>query len=129
MRISDLSSDVCSSDLSTWLLSRREVEALEGPPPPPNVKPGTLSGRRQAKVEPVELDRDVFGDGTVKILHANGHTAGHQVLQVKLANSGTVILSGDLFHTRENFEQNRMPVFNDSRSEEHTSELQSLMRI
>lgn len=102
---------------STWLLSRREVEALEGPPPPPNVKPGTLSGRRQAKVEPVELDRDVFGDGTVKILHANGHTAGHQVLQVKLANSGTVILSGDLFHTRENFEQNRMPVFNDSRGE------------
>src|SRR3546814_6904209 len=104
MRISDWSSDVCSSDLhtgnanaytnSTWLLSRREVEALEGPPPPPNVKPGTLSGRRQAKVEPVELDRDVFGDGTVKILHANGHTAGHQVLQVKL------------------------------RSEEHTSELQ-----
>src|SRR3546814_14562857 len=83
MRISDWSSDVCSSDLhtgnanaytnSTWLLSRREVEALEGPPPPPNVKPGTLSGRRQAKVEPVELDRDVFGDGTVKILHANGH--------------------------------------------------------
>src|SRR3546814_11673184 len=34
---------------STWLLSRREVEALEGPPPPPNVNPGTLSGRRQAK--------------------------------------------------------------------------------
>lgn len=30
---------------STWLLSRREVEALESSPPPPNVKPGTLSGR------------------------------------------------------------------------------------
>jgi N-acyl homoserine lactone hydrolase len=59
----------------------------------------------------------VFGDGTVKILRANGHTAGHQVLQLKLAKSGTVILSGDLFHTRENFEQDRMPVFNDSRGE------------
>jgi N-acyl homoserine lactone hydrolase len=102
---------------STWLLSRREVDALEGPHPPPNVKPETLNARTQAKVELIDLDRDVFGDGTVKILRANGHTAGHQVLQLKLAKSGTVILSGDLFHTRENFEQDRMPVFNDSRGE------------
>lgn len=102
---------------STWLLSRREVEALEGPHLPPSVKPETLSGRQQAKVELIDLDRDVFGDGAVKILRANGHTAGHQVLQLKLANTGTVILSGDLFHTRANFEQERMPVFNDSRGE------------
>ncbi|HEY1139115.1 MAG TPA: N-acyl homoserine lactonase family protein [Lysobacter sp.] len=102
---------------STWLLSRREVDALEGPHLPPNVKPDTLSARTQAKVELVDLDRDVFGDGTVKILRANGHTAGHQVLQLKLAKAGTVILSGDLFHTRENYEQDRMPVFNDSRGE------------
>lgn len=68
-------------------------------------------------MELVELDRDVSGDGTVKILRATGHTAGDQVLQLTLANSGTVILSGDLFHTRENFEQGRMPVFNDSRGE------------
>jgi N-acyl homoserine lactone hydrolase len=102
---------------STWLLSRREVDALESPHLPPNVKPDTLSARTQAKVELVDLDRDVFGDGTVKILRANGHTAGHQVLQLKLAKSGTLILSGDLFHTRENYEQYRMPVFNDSRGE------------
>lgn len=102
---------------ATWLLSRREVEALEGSPLPPGVNPETLSGRRQAKVELIDLDHDVFGDGTVKILRAHGHTAGHRVLQLKLAQSGTVILSGDLFHTRENFEQNRMPAFNDSRGE------------
>src|SRR5688572_4953360 len=89
---------------STWLLSRREVEALEGPHLPPAVKPETLTGRQQAKVELIDLDHDVFGDGAVKILRANGHTAGHQVLQLKLAKSGTVILSGDLFHTRANFE-------------------------
>lgn len=102
---------------STWLLSRREVEALEGPQLPTGVKPDTLSGRKQAKVELIDLDRDVFGDGTVRILRANGHTAGHQVLVLELPKSGTVVLSGDLFHTRENFEQDRMPVFNDSRGE------------
>ncbi|HEV8695904.1 MAG TPA: hypothetical protein VGQ93_17210, partial [Lysobacter sp.] len=36
---------------------------------------------------------------------------------LKLPKSGTVILSGDLFHTRENYEQSRMPVFNYSRGE------------
>ena len=102
---------------STWLLSRREVDALEGSPTPPNVNADNLSGRKQAKVELIDLDRDVFGDGTVKILRANGHTAGHQVLLLKLPKSGVVMLSGDAVHTRENYEQNRMPVFNYSRGE------------
>lgn len=102
---------------ATWLLSRRELEALEGTPLPPGVSPDTLSGRRRAKVELLDRDHDVFGDGTVKILRAHGHTAGHQVLQLELAQAGTVILSGDLFHTRENFEQSRMPDFNHSRGE------------
>ena len=102
---------------STWLLSRREVDALEGTPPPTAVNIDNLSGRKQAKVELIDLDRDVFGDGSVKILRANGHTAGHQVLMLKLQKAGVVILSGDLYHTRENFEQGRMPGFNHSRGE------------
>lgn len=102
---------------ANWLLSRREVDALEGTPPATAVNADNLSGRKQAKVELIDLDRDVFGDGSVRILRANGHTAGHQVLMLKLPKSGTVILSGDLFHTRENFEQERMPAFNYSRGE------------
>lgn len=102
---------------ATWLLSRREVEALEGTPLPPFVNPDHLSGRKQAKVELIDLDRDVYGDGTVKILRANGHTAGHQVLQLTLPKSGTVILSGDAVHTRENYAHKRMPVFNHARGE------------
>jgi glyoxylase-like metal-dependent hydrolase (beta-lactamase superfamily II) len=102
---------------ATWLLSRREVDALEGTPTPVAVNVDNLRGRKQAKVELIDLDRDVFGDGSVKILRANGHTAGHQVLMLNLPKSGTVILSGDLFHTRENFEKERMPAFNYSRGE------------
>jgi N-acyl homoserine lactone hydrolase len=37
---------------------------------------------------------DVFGDGAVMIISAAGHSAGHQVLQVKLKNNGTVLLGG-----------------------------------
>jgi N-acyl homoserine lactone hydrolase len=34
----------------------------------------------------------------VRILKAPGHTPGHQVLFLKLAKSGPVLLSGDLYH-------------------------------
>jgi glyoxylase-like metal-dependent hydrolase (beta-lactamase superfamily II) len=50
----------------------------------------------------IEEDYDVFGDGSVQILKAPGHTPGHSVLEVKLRKSGVVILSGDLYHSREN---------------------------
>ncbi|SDX73993.1 N-acyl homoserine lactonase family protein [Lysobacter enzymogenes] len=102
---------------ATWLLSRREVQALDGQPAPTSVTVDNLAARALAKVELIDLDRDVFGDGSVRILRANGHTAGHQVLMLRLAKAGTVILSGDLFHTRENFQHGRMPAFNYSRGE------------
>lgn len=102
---------------STWLLSRREVQALEGELTPVSVSRQNLAAYKQAKVELIDLDRDVFGDGSVKILRANGHTAGHQVLMLRLPKSGVVILSGDLFHTRQNFDRGLMPVFNYSRGE------------
>jgi len=104
-------------DAATWLLSRREVQALDAQPTTSRMSLDNLAARARAKVELIDLDRDVFGDGSVRILRANGHTAGHQVLMLRLAKAGTVILSGDLFHTRENFEHGRMPAFNYSRGE------------
>jgi glyoxylase-like metal-dependent hydrolase (beta-lactamase superfamily II) len=104
-------------DKATWLLSRREVQALEGEPTPVGVRTDNLTAYKHARVELIDLDRDVFGDGSVKILRANGHTAGHQVLMLRLPKTGTVILSGDLFHSRENFDKGLMPVFNFSRGE------------
>ena len=38
-----------------------------------------------------------------------GHTVGHQVLLVKLAKTGTVVLSGDLYHYAAERTLNRMP--------------------
>ena len=39
------------------------------------------------------------------------------MLLIKLANSGTVLLSGDLFHTRQNYEKDLVPLVNSSRAE------------
>ena len=70
-----------------------------------------------AKVILAQGDHDVFGDEQVKILSAPGHTPGHQVLLVRLARSGPVILGGDLYHLRANVETERVPVHNASRAE------------
>jgi glyoxylase-like metal-dependent hydrolase (beta-lactamase superfamily II) len=57
-------------------------------------------------------DHDVFGDGSVVIVSAPGHTPGHQVLLVRLENTGSLVLSGDLYHFAESRELRRAPEFN-----------------
>jgi glyoxylase-like metal-dependent hydrolase (beta-lactamase superfamily II) len=61
----------------------------------------------------IEGDHDVFGDGLVRIISAPGHTPGHQVLFIDLANSGPVVLSGDLYHFAISRQDRRVPEFND----------------
>src|SRR5688572_25895102 len=68
------------------------------------------------KVEPLTLDKDVFGDGSVMVLRAPGHTPGHSVLLVKLRDMGPVLLSGDLIHFRENYDSDGVPSFNFDRA-------------
>ncbi|MGH8443640.1 MAG: N-acyl homoserine lactonase family protein [Solimonas sp.] len=102
---------------ATWLLNRDELAAAIARPTPIGVDPALLSGYRRAKVEALSQDHDVFGDGSVRILRAPGHTAGHAVLMLKLAKAGTVILSGDLWHSRDNYEHSHVPPINFSRAE------------
>ncbi len=63
-------------------------------------------------VIPGDDDHDVFGDGQVVIVSTPGHTPGHQVLFVDLAETGPIVLSGDLYHTAPSFELRRVPTFN-----------------
>jgi glyoxylase-like metal-dependent hydrolase (beta-lactamase superfamily II) len=53
---------------------------------------------KNSKTTLLDGDHDVFGDGTVVIVSTPGHTPGHQSLLVKLAKTGPVLLSGDLYH-------------------------------
>ena len=70
---------------------------------------GALAGNPRTLLDG---DHDVFGDGTVRIISAPGHTPGHQVLLVDLVETGPVLLSGDLWHFRFNRAERRVPVFN-----------------
>ena len=58
----------------------------------------------------LEGDRDVFGDGTVVLKSTPGHTPGHQSLFVKLAKTGPVLLTGDLYHYAAEKTMNKVPV-------------------
>ena len=101
---------------STWILNRAELAWAESKPGP-YVQPESYSGYKTAKTQMIDNDYDVFGDRSVRILRAPGHTPGHQVLAIRLAKSGALVLSGDLYHVRENREHRRVPVFNTSRAE------------
>lgn len=60
---------------------------------------------------------DVFGDGSVAIIQTPGHTPGHAVLLVRTANSGNVLLTGDMFHLAESRERRLVPRFNFNRDQ------------
>ncbi|MCY1043601.1 N-acyl homoserine lactonase family protein [Corallococcus sp. bb12-1] len=60
---------------------------------------------------------DVFGDGTVTIHQAPGHTPGHTVLLLKTAKSGAVLLTGDLWPLRESRERKLVPIYNSDREQ------------
>lgn len=70
-----------------------------------------------AKVEGVEGDKDIFGDGSVVMVSLPGHTPGHHGLLVKLPKTGTVFLTGDVAHFRENLDNSVVPPFNTDRAD------------
>jgi N-acyl homoserine lactone hydrolase len=85
---------------STWLVSKAERDFMfpEKPPEKENTAAPRFSALKNAKTKILDGDYDVFGDGTVMIIATPGHTPGHQSLFVKLAKTGPVVLSGDLYH-------------------------------
>jgi len=102
---------------STFLIATSELAWARGKPVPFGVDPAVVTLLAQAHVDATDEDRDVFGDKTVQILKAPGHTPGSRILLVKLAKSGTVLVSGDLYHTRENYEKGLVPSPNISRAD------------
>ena len=64
------------------------------------------------KLQLVDGDTDVFGDGSVTLISTPGHTPGSQSLLVHLKNAGFIILSGDVVHLEANFEKNIVPSLN-----------------
>jgi N-acyl homoserine lactone hydrolase len=84
---------------STLLIHGREVEIAMTEPPPKGLPAEDRWALEQGHTLKLRGDYDVFGDGSVVILEAPGHTVGHQVLCVRLPKYGTVILCGDLYYS------------------------------
>jgi N-acyl homoserine lactone hydrolase len=79
-------------------------------PSSPRTEPANYSALRNSKTILITKDEyDVFGDRTVVIKSAPGHSPGHQVLYLKLAKTGPILLSGDLYHYPEERKLHRLP--------------------
>src|ERR1700678_4457371 len=81
---------------STWLVHAAERDAMFTASPEHQA---TYSRLRNSKTILLpNTDYDVFGDGSVVIKSAPGHTPGHQVLALRLPKTGPVLIAGDLWH-------------------------------
>lgn len=99
---------------ATLLIGTGDWEAIKGRPETAARFAPWISGG--SKVEPVNRDKDVFGDRSVTILDMPGHTPGHKTLLVRL-KSGPVLLSGDLYHATEQVANRGVPSFNTNRAD------------
>ena len=96
---------------ATWLVRQKERDIMFADPPSDRTVPANFSALKNAKTVIVKDDEyDVFGDGSVVMKSAPGHSPDHQVLFLKLAKTGPVLLSGDLFHYPEERKLNRYPI-------------------
>jgi glyoxylase-like metal-dependent hydrolase (beta-lactamase superfamily II) len=97
---------------ATWIVQKAERDFMFAESPQGIIQPATYSALRNAKTKILDNeDFDVFGDGSVVVMATPGHTPGHQVVAVKLANRGTVVLGGDLYHYPEERTTGRVPTF------------------
>src|ERR1700675_1497029 len=79
---------------ATWLVQQPERDAMFSDKPPAIAQQAQYISLKNARTHILKgEDFDVFGDGTVVVKAAYGHTPGHQVLLLKLAKTGPVLLT------------------------------------
>jgi N-acyl homoserine lactone hydrolase len=100
---------------STWIVQKIERDAMFNPVQttgPGAANPALYKDLEKSKTVLLNSeDHDVFGDGTVVLKFSPGHTPGHQSLFLKLAKTGPVLLSGDLYHYPEELKLKIVPGF------------------
>jgi N-acyl homoserine lactone hydrolase len=97
---------------STWIVQQAEYDAMFSTAELAIRTPESYQGLKDARRITLDnADHDVFGDGTVVVKSAPGHTPGHQMLFLKLAKFGPLLLEGDLYHFPEERTLDRVPTF------------------
>jgi glyoxylase-like metal-dependent hydrolase (beta-lactamase superfamily II) len=97
---------------STWIVQQAEYDMMFKDGDVGIRTPATYQALKTAKrITLNNEDHDVFGDGTVVIKTAPGHTPGHQMLFLRLRKFGPLLLAGDLYHLPEEKTLDRVPTF------------------
>ena len=104
---------------ATLLIGKGDWDGITANPPiaGANTKGFAEWIAEKRKLETQIADKDVFGDGSVVMLRAPGHTPGHSMLLVRLKEMGPVLLSGDAVHFLENYDYEGVPGFNFDRAQ------------
>ncbi|TVZ56432.1 glyoxylase-like metal-dependent hydrolase (beta-lactamase superfamily II) [Lutibacter sp. Hel_I_33_5] len=94
---------------ATWLVQENEYNAVAGD----SAKVKNPAVKKLEKIQKLNGDHDVFGDGTVVIKYMPGHTIGHQALYIEVSGvEKPILLTGDLYHFEENRATKGIPSFN-----------------
>lgn len=104
---------------STWIVDREERDWMFRPDARKAPAFQFYSALENAKTTLIEdgKDFDVFGDGSVMMIAAHGHTPGHRVLLVKLKNTGNVLIAGDMWHLADAQKLRTVPANNTDKAE------------
>ncbi len=107
---------------ATWLVRKEERDPMFAAKAPGTTQPSDYAALEHARTVIIDTDDyDVFGDGTVVIKYAPGHTPGHQVLSLTLPHSGRIVLSGDLYHFPVERRLGRVPTIDFDPAQTRTS--------
>jgi N-acyl homoserine lactone hydrolase len=97
---------------STWIVQQAEYDIMFSDSKVDIRQPDTYKELKNTRrITLHNEDHDVFGDGTVIIKTAPGHTPGHQMLFLRLKHTGPLLLAGDLYHLPEERSMDRVPTF------------------
>jgi glyoxylase-like metal-dependent hydrolase (beta-lactamase superfamily II) len=74
----------------------------------------------ERRLELVDGDHDLLGDGSIRLLLTPGHTPGHQSVQI-----GNLVLGADVTHFAGGLDDHRFPIFGD----DHAAQGRSAERL
>jgi glyoxylase-like metal-dependent hydrolase (beta-lactamase superfamily II) len=96
---------------ATFLVERREWEAAS--------RGGFRQGYHGPHLDPalrwraidVDGEADLFGDGSVRLLHTPGHTPGHLSLLLRLESGGQLLLTADAAYAQRTLDERLLSLF------------------
>ena len=96
---------------ATFVIQNDELKAAWWPDPGYSIYyiPGDFSDSKTYNIVRLGGDLDLFGDKSVEVRRAPGHTPGSQFAVVRLPKTGSVVLTSDVVYLKESLEKNLIP--------------------